>query len=109
MSAIAGPCRLQRRNAAAWKWEEPHGELRQWVFPWEPPRRIHLAILRKSNEFEIPAYVPQAEGDEVLLDYLAQLQVTNPDGSFDPSEAEAFSTRRLQLEVNRRSLGLSHY
>jgi hypothetical protein len=31
ISAIAGPCRLQRRGAAPWK--EPHGELRRRLFP----------------------------------------------------------------------------
>ena len=92
MSAIAGPCRLQRRGVAAWK--EPYDEIRQTVFAWERPRRNVWAVrLRKSNEFEIPAYVPQAEGDEVLLAYLGQLHLANSDGTFDQYEADAFLER----------------
>jgi hypothetical protein len=50
-----------------------------------------------SDDFEIPAYVPQAEGDEVLLAYLAHLHRSNADGSFDQRDADLFLERAITV------------
>ena len=95
ISALAGPVSLLRRGEAAWT--EPDPEARARLFQWEAPefRRLPLR-LRASDDFEIPAYRPQIEGNEVLLAYLAGLMRSNAnDNSIDNRDADAFLERAI--------------
>ncbi len=96
MSALAGPVRLPRVGDGAWT--EPDFASWATLFPRDTPARElqrGFVRLRQDDCFELPAYAPQIEGDEVVLAYLAGLMRANADGTFDTRWADEFLERAV--------------